>query len=67
MRKGARLSLDHLAPITERSIVNNHNRKEPPLLRLVKHIKANKTSISHNLSLAFLIVVFAMTFAGVTL
>jgi hypothetical protein len=47
--------------------MSKHDRKEPPLLKVVKHIKANKTSISYYLSMAFLIVVFAMTFAGVTL
>ncbi len=47
--------------------MSKHDRKEPPLLKVVKHIKANKTRITHNLSLAFLILVFAMTFAGVTL
>lgn len=67
MRKGARLSLDHLAPITERSIVNNHNRKEPPLQKLVKHIKAHKTSISYYFAMLCWIAVMGMVFAGVTL
>lgn len=67
MRKGARLSLDHLAPITERSIVNNHNRKEPPLQKLVKHIKANKTIISTYFYAVLVGFVFALPFAGVTL
>lgn len=67
MRKGARLSLDHLAPITERSIMSKHDRKEPPLLKVVKHIKANKTSIYTYIFAVLLGFVFALPFAGVTL
>jgi hypothetical protein len=47
--------------------MSKHDRKEPPLLRLVNHIARHKTSISYYVSMAFLISVFAMTFAGVTL
>jgi uncharacterized membrane protein len=67
MRKGARLSLDHLAPITERSIMSKHDRKEPPLLRLVNHIKKHKTSISYYFYAVLLGCVFALPFAGVTI
>jgi hypothetical protein len=67
MRKGARLSLDHLAPITERSIMSKHDRKEPPLLRLVNHIKKNKTSIYTYIFAVLVGFVFALPFAGVTL
>ncbi len=47
--------------------MSKHDRKEPPLLRLVNHIARHKTSISYYVSMAFLIAVIGMTFAGVTL
>ena len=47
--------------------MSKHDRKEPPLLRLVNHIKKNKTSIYTYIFAVLVGFVFALPFAGVTL
>ncbi len=46
--------------------MKNHGHKEPPLRNKVKHMSRTKINISYYISMAFLIAVFAMTLAGVT-
>jgi hypothetical protein len=65
LKKGARASLANLAPFTERSTMNTHSHKEPPLQEKVNHMRKTITSIAYYVSMFFFVAMIAITFAGV--
>lgn len=45
--------------------MTNHDRKEPPLQAIVKHIARHKTSIYYYVSMALFALTIGITIAGV--